>query len=145
MRIMTPEEFAVQCHRFGWKCTPQRLAVYVSICGDRTHPDVDRVWGEVRDRLPTVTRESVYRILNEFSERGLVRRLDRVNTARYDADTTPHGHFICEKCGRITDFELTENPAAFIPATPPGRIRHTELRCIGLCSDCDKPNRGPRP
>lgn len=131
------EKFAQICRRFNWKCTVQRLAVYECVAGNRCHPDVDSVWEKVRQKLPTVTRESVYRILNEFAGHDLIWRLDHVNSARYDSNTLPHGHFICENCGSIADFALSEDVSVF-GGSVPGKIRHMEIRFTGLCNDCQK-------
>jgi Fur family peroxide stress response transcriptional regulator len=129
------KNFPELCHQFGWKCTPQRLAVYECVYGNRNHPDVDSIWSAVREKLPTMTRESVYRILNEFAAHGLIWRLDHVNSARYDSSTLPHGHFICEKCGAIADFAMIGDLSGFSGEVP-GEIRHMEIRFTGLCDGC---------
>ena len=129
------ENFSRICRNFKWKCTPQRLAVYKCVFGNRHHPDVDSVWHTVRQDLPTMTRESVYRILNEFASHNLIWRLDHVSSARYDSNTCPHGHFICENCGNISDFALENNVASFAGSVP-GVIRHMEIRFTGICEDC---------
>ena len=135
MEVFQPENFAHICRHFKWKCTPQRLAVYECVRHDHCHPDVDSVWAAVRSKLPTVTRESVYRILNEFAAHNLIWRLDHVSSARYDSNTMPHGHFICENCGSIADFALDDNLAAFA-GNVPGLVRHMEIRFTGLCEKC---------
>ena len=129
------EEFQAICRWNGWKCTSLRLAVYEFVHENYTHPGVDDVWRNVRQNLPAVTRESVYRILNEFAERGIIQRLDHIDSARYDCQTGPQGHFICEICGGITDFAFPEGafPSADMAG---GEVRHVELRLSGICSKC---------
>ena len=133
----TTTEFSELCRAVGWKCTPQRLAVYKYVNGNLSHPDVDTVWAEVRTSLPTITRESVYRILNEFSEKGIIRRLDHIDNARYDSRTDAHGHFICTKCGKISDFDWPEG-ATFSEGARSGKVIHMELRLVGLCRECSE-------
>ena len=128
-------EFLGICREAGWKCTSQRLAVYEFLRNNLTHPDVDTVWDAVRIALPAITRESVYRILNEFSERGIIRRLDHIDSARYDSRTEPHGHFICEKCGKISDFNWpdgTRIPSDLLQK----KVVHVEIRLVGICEQC---------
>ncbi len=137
MEKLQQKNFVRLCRRFKWKCTPQRLAVYECVCDNRCHPDVDSVWAEVRSKLPTMTRESVYRILNEFAGHGIIWRLDHVSSARYDSNTHPHGHFICESCGEIADFSLDKDVAAFAGDVP-GKVLHMELRFTGLCEKCQQ-------
>ena len=131
------ENFTRICRELKWKCTPQRLAVYECVADTRCHPDVDSVWATVKAKLPSVTRESVYRILNEFAGQGLIWRLDHVSSARYDSNTCPHGHFICENCGVINDFALENNVADFAGDLP-GVVRHMEIRFTGLCRECSQ-------
>ncbi len=128
-------EFLNLCRNNGWKCTSQRMAVYDFLRGNMTHPDVDTVWTAVRRALPAITRESVYRILNEFSGRNVIRRLDHIDNARYDSRTEPHGHFICERCGGISDFNWPAG--AQVPLVPgAGQVRHMEIRLVGICDRC---------
>lgn len=128
-------KFKEICVANGWKCTSQRLAVYNFVCDNLDHPKVDETWEEVKQLLPSVTRESVYRIMNEFAEAGILRRLDKLDSARYDSQTHPHGHFICDRCGEITDFALSHEIT--LPDKMAGEARHIELRISGICQKCN--------
>ncbi|WP_302454061.1 Fur family transcriptional regulator [Victivallis vadensis] len=135
MQTATHTEFLKLCRKIGWKCTSQRLAVYEFLQGNHAHPDVDTVWFAVRSALPTITRESVYRILNEFTEMGIIGRLDHIDNARYDSRVGAHGHFICGQCGEISDFDWPEG--AVIPPEMLSRgISHMEIRLVGVCKRC---------
>ncbi len=135
MYIESHAEFLKICRKTGWKCTSQRLAVYDFLHGNLMHPDVDAVWSAVRKTLPTITRESVYRILNEFSGQGIIRRLDHIDNARYDSRVGAHGHFICEKCGKISDFSWPEGTV--IPREVLSeKVSHMEIRIVGVCGQC---------
>ncbi len=132
------------CRKIGWKCTSQRLAVYKFLQGNHTHPDVDTVWSAVRSTLPTITRESVYRILNEFVDTGIIARLDHIDNARYDSRMETHGHFICEQCGKILDFDWPEGTV--IPPEMLSRsISHMEIRIVGICQHCTTATDGAVP
>ena len=129
------DEFRAVCKAQHWKCTPQRLAVYHYMHGNSRHPSVDDVWTFVRKRIPSITRESVYRILNEFSAAGIVSRMDMIDNAHYDVNVTPHGHLVCEKCGGVTDFPLDALPKP-PRGVPKENIRNIEVRMIWLCPVC---------
>ena len=133
----THQRFLEICRKVGWKCTCQRLAVYDFLYNNQTHPDVDDVWRSVRSTLPAITRESVYRILNELSTNAIICRIDHIESARYDSRTNPHGHFICEGCGMISDFDLQAGEH-FPQVTVSGKIHHMEFRMVGLCENCMK-------
>lgn len=129
------KKFAAVCKERSWRRTPQRLAVYEYVHENYTHPSVDQVWETVRKQLPAVSRESIYRILNEFADAGIINRLDRIENARYDARTGPHGHFFCVCCEKIIDFPLSgkvELPPEFVD----DEISHIELRLSGICPEC---------
>ena len=95
---LTMEELPAFCHEKGMKCTAQRMAIFSALRERRLHPLVDEIWGLVKRTLPTVTRDSVYRILNEFSGHGLLARLDALSAARYDTCTEPRAHFVSGIC-----------------------------------------------
>lgn len=131
---LTVGDFPAFCRRLGVKCTAQRIAVFEAIRGVASHPSVDETWAKVRRQIPTLTRDSVYRILNEFARIGLIARLDSLNSARYDTCVGPHAHFICEVCGEIRDYPLPESLQ--LPAGMPAERHHLELRVSGICDRC---------
>lgn len=129
------DEFVAVCRRRHWKCTEPRWIVYEFVRGNRSHPTVDAVWFHVRAVRSSTTRESIYRILNEFSEAGILNRLDHIMLARYDSETRPHGHFICRECGNIIDFPLPKRTG--VPKElDNGTLRGMEIRVSGICPEC---------
>ncbi|MDD4816411.1 MAG: transcriptional repressor [Victivallaceae bacterium] len=129
------EKFRALCSAHGYKCTPQRFAVYSCAGGNTRHPTVDQIWAEVKRTMPSITRESVFRILMELAEMGIVYRMDRIVNARFDGRPHNHGHFICDRCGTIIDFELSAAQSA-PPALEGFLADHVELRIGGLCAKC---------
>ena len=84
--------------------TRQRRVVYETIKNTYSHPTADWIFEKVRHRLPKVSLGTVYRNLGVLKEEGLVREIygnDR--RAHFDADTSPHAHFICDECDQIID------------------------------------------
>lgn len=131
---LTCDAFPAFCRAHGLKCTAQRLAVFAAVRTSTRHPSVDETLATVRKTLPTVTRDSVYRILNEFATLGIISRLDALSAARYDTCLKPHAHFICEVCGNVTDYPLPKDLP--IPDGMPQEMRHIELRVTGICDTC---------
>ena len=90
--------------------TKQRRVVYDTIKSTYSHPTADWVFDQVRHTLPKVSLGTVYRNLGVLKEEGLVQEIygnDR--RAHYDADISPHAHFICESCDQITDVRGVKN------------------------------------
>lgn len=128
--------FSEICREQNWKRTSQRRAVFNCLCGNREHPTVEAIWRRVRETLPDVSLDSVYRILDDFSEAGLVRRLEGAKVIRYDADTTPHEHYVCTKCGCMFDFHFLDTPRVAEMCHEFGRVSSVELTVHGLCRLC---------
>lgn len=82
---------------------------------------------------------SIYRNLRVLREAGLVREIVTSEGRRYDAVTTPHPHFVCERCGRV--YDLPEPlPADVLRRVLPAGFAVSEiyLELRGTCSQCAK-------
>lgn len=134
--------FTALCREHGWKRTSQRRAVFNFLCGNRGHPTVESVWRGVRANLPDVSLDSVYRILDDFADAGVIRRLAGAKVTRYDSDTTQHEHFVCRACGTMHDFSgiNTEEIAAICSGF--GSVESIELTVTGTCRDCQDKKSG---
>jgi Fur family transcriptional regulator, peroxide stress response regulator len=123
----------------GFRLTHQRLEVVREIASTDAHPDADLVFERVRERVPTMSLDTVYRTLGTLADLGLVNRVSGVtNAARYDANTDKHHHFICGRCGCITDIKSSDIDATAIPSTAEGigRIDSMEVYFRGVCREC---------
>lgn len=69
-----------------------------------SHPTAEWVYGKVRESIPNISLGTVYRNLGALVGDG---RLITVETddgvLHFDADVSPHAHFVCTECGRISD------------------------------------------
>ncbi len=122
----------------GLKATPQRIAVYRFLVENPVHPDVETVYNEVIRDNPSFSRTTVYNCLQALSDCGLLIPVMIDNERiRYDADTSFHGHFRCEKCGRIYDFKCSNQIASGIEGFD---IKQRDVYYSGLCSRCKNNN-----
>lgn len=104
------------------------------------HPSAEWVYQQMKDRFPKLSLGTVYRNLNQLAEEGYIFRLGRVKDQdRYDAQLTPHAHFICSGCGKVID--LPHKPAS--PDYVDQLVQHyafavarQEFILRGLCKDC---------
>ncbi len=91
------------------------------------------------ERMPTVSRDTVYRTLASLEEMGLVSRADPVcGRARYDANCDTHHHFICKECGSISDVYLNEEPPLPEGIENLGSAESLHLQIRGVCHNCKK-------
>lgn len=121
------------------RLTPQRLEIYREILAHDDHPDAEAIYIAVRERMPSVSLDTVYRTLQLFVSLGLIStlHLPRERT-HYDANLRPHHHFVCTRCGATSDFysehmDRLPVPEAVAALGQVGTV-HVELR--GLCSRC---------
>jgi Fe2+ or Zn2+ uptake regulation protein len=59
------------------------------------------------------------------------------NETRYDADTSIHGHFKCENCGKIYDFKVSF-PQVDKNELKEFKIYEKQVYYKGKCKDCLK-------
>ena len=89
------------------KYSRQREAIKEFLMTRKDHPTADVVYSNVRDVFPNISLGTVYRNLTLLADIGEISRLrlgDGVD--HFDADTNPHYHFICTKCGRVSDLDI---------------------------------------
>ena len=123
----------------GLRLTHQRLEILRELVGAKDHPSAEVVFGRVRRRLPTISLDTVYRTLSTFDDLGLVMRVPVTgDQGRFDADTSPHHHFVCSRCKSIYDFLWSEFDELELPANSQSLGRTADRRVVvrGVCQAC---------
>jgi Fur family transcriptional regulator, peroxide stress response regulator len=143
---LTPKEidarmaaFLDACRRENVKVTHQRMEVFREVACTEEHPDADRVYKGVRTRVPTVSLDTVYRTLSLLEKLRVVSRVHVLSErSRFDANTVPHHHFVCARCGLIRDFSTPELNSLEIPAEVRswGTVESVHLELRGECTEC---------
>jgi len=88
----------------------QRLKILEYLINNQCHPTVDQIFNDLNKDIPTLSKSTVYNTLNSLLEVHLVRVINiEDNETRYDINTKDHGHFKCESCGNIYDFNIDMN------------------------------------
>jgi len=132
------------CRRYGVKATHQRSEIYRELAGTKEHPDAETIYRRVRQRIPAISLDTVYRTLRLLEKKGLIARVGSLGErTRFDADTDRHHHFVCTKCGFIGDI-YNEEWNDFRAPNEVGSMGtvnsiHVELR--GLCKACQRKRR----
>ncbi len=132
-------EFSATLRAAGFRLTHQRLEVVREVAGTDSHPEADQIFDGVRDRVPTISMDTVYRTLGTLAGLGMVNRVaGATGAARYDANTAGHHHFLCTRCGLLRDLEGDHTEDLRIPAAAEllGRVSRVEMRLTGVCHAC---------
>ncbi|MBI2955162.1 MAG: transcriptional repressor [Chloroflexi bacterium] len=118
----------------------QREAIHEELSKLKTHPRSDELYAIVRRRLPNVSLGTVYRNLDRLQREGMAIEIYCGDFVRYDANVSPHDHFLCRTCRRVWDFEpgaLRQEPAPSEPQDVGGfRVDGKYTVFTGLCPDC---------
>lgn len=124
----------------GLPVTTQRRALLEVLAGRHDHPTVDEIFADLVDRLPEVSRTTVYRSLETLAKLGLINRVEHPGSAvRFDPNTEPHHHFLCTPCGALSDLPLEAlrgaHSLAFI-GEGPGQVEEISVLVRGRCRNC---------
>lgn len=121
------------------KKSKQRDMIKAFLMGRKDHPTADVIYMNVRQQNPNISLGTVYRNLTLLADIGEIQRL-RVGDGvdHFDADTSPHYHFVCTECGSVIDLEMdnidTINDIA--GANFNGKIAGHVTYFYGNCGNC---------
>ena len=119
------------------KTTVQRSGILKQLASMSNHPTAEEVYYLLKKELPNIGLCTVYRNLENFSERGLVTKI-KGKPVRYDGNTTPHNHIKCGKCGRVDDlFEHISIDMDEIKSLG-YKLQDHKVEINGVCSKCHK-------
>ncbi len=133
------EQFEQACRDGGIKLTHQRIEIFREVAESDEHPDAEKVYQGVRERMPTVSLDTVYRTLWLLNDLGLINTLGPFQVrARFDANLNRHHHFICTECGLTRDIYNKEYDDLKIPNSihSLGQVETTHVEVRGTCLDC---------
>ncbi|WP_329432074.1 transcriptional repressor [Streptomyces sp. NBC_01280] len=124
----------------GWRMTSQRRVVAEVLDGDHVHLTADEVHARAVQRLPEISRATVYNALGELVALGEVMEVSTDGRAkRYDPNAhRPHQHLVCSGCGIIRDVHPNGDPLSGLPAQERFGfdVSKAEVTYRGLCPSC---------
>ncbi len=134
--------FRETCVQRGVKVTHQRLEIYRELASTEEHPDADAIHRRVSERIPTISRDTVYRNLKMLAEHGLISVVGMSHERlRFDANMGLHHHFVCVRCGLIRDFYSQHLGSVTFPteAEAFGDPVSLHFEVKGVCRACRPP------
>lgn len=123
------------------KKSKQRDMIKTFLMSRKDHPTADVVYTNVRQENPNISLGTVYRNLTLLADIGEIQRLhlgDGVD--HFDADISPHYHFVCSKCGSVIDLEMEAIDSIMDTAKAhfDGIIAGHVTYFYGTCRNCTK-------
>ncbi|MFA7314387.1 MAG: Fur family transcriptional regulator [Candidatus Magasanikbacteria bacterium] len=124
------KEILLQLKQHGYKLTKPREKVLGVLSSN--HQAISAQ--DIHQKIKTVDKVSVYRVLNLLEELGLVNIENMNNEKLYCLVKEPHHHVICKKCGYSEEVACNYSFDEFKNFT---NVHH-QLTLTGLCKKCSK-------
>jgi Fur family peroxide stress response transcriptional regulator len=141
LRAQRLREFEDLCRRQGLPLTVQRRTILEAVLARADHPTAERVFEAVQERLPGVSRTTVYRVLETLVRLGVINRICHPGAAaRFDREVHQHHHLVCLHCDQILDLEDETLNTLKLPAidTAGYEINEFQIHLRGTCPDCKR-------
>ena len=118
----------------------KRNAILTCLQQTELHPSAEMVHEMLQTEHPDISLATVYRNLSRFKEQGIIQSLGTVNgIERFDANTKPHVHFICNQCSTIMDLPQMDAPQRLCSEAAQhtgGQVDICQLMFFGTCQAC---------
>lgn len=126
---------------FDLKSTPARLTILSYLSEQQAPQAVEDIISHIASEHKAVDRVTVYRILETFFQKGLIKRLELgEGKYRYELAGEDHHHLICESCGAIEDISdcnISELEKEIVHKKKFLVKRHS-LEFFGVCRSCQR-------
>lgn len=130
------EKLIEQLQEHDIRPSHQRIRILQYLHEDKNHPTVERIYTVLKFEMPTLSKTTIYNTLSLFKESELITQFTfDENEAQYDLRTNEHGHFKCEECEKLYDFEfafgecVNNDLKGFV-------INSKDVYFKGICKEC---------
>ena len=127
------------CRGQGLRCTVQRRVILETVLDLDNHPTADQVYDLVAERIPDISRTTVYRNLESLVRMGLITKACHPGrVARFDPRLELHHHLVCLRCNEFIDFEDDDLNGLKIPDTSAFgfEVNDYRVQLRGVCKSC---------
>ena len=118
----------------------KRNAILACLRQTTEHPSAEWVYAKLKPEYPDISLGTVYRNLARFKEQGEIISVGTVNgVERFDGNTAPHVHFVCNRCTAVLDLPEIDVPEALSHTAEQsvgGRVEACQLTFFGECTQC---------
>mgnify|MGYP001607470339 CR=1 FL=1 len=129
---------------FKFKMTNQRVIILDYLKENYNHPSVEEIFGFVKNKLPRISKKTVYSNLQFLCNEGLIQDVRVKGVQRYEPQSNPHHHLICRKCGKILDIQSEELLSHAMKVGKTFRnffVESTDINFYGICKKCKEGNK----
>lgn len=118
----------------------KRDAILACLQSTKAHPSAETVYEMLLRSRSDISLATVYRNLALFKQQGLIQSLGTVDgIERFDYNTAPHVHFVCECCHAVIDLpelDVPEQMRAAVTEAIGAQVERCQLQFYGVCQSC---------
>jgi len=139
---MNMELYLRQLKKHRLKITPKRKATIELFFKKKSYLSPQEALEKLTNNFPGISVSTVYRILEELQNAGILVRIGREDRQLYYSlccmPDEHHHHFICRKCRRVEEVGLCnfKEFERFISRTLNCKVENHSVQLEGLCSYC---------
>jgi Fur family ferric uptake transcriptional regulator len=136
------KEFQELLRRKHLKKTSQRELIWGLLVDSKGHPSVEEIRDVLIEKGHRIGMATIYRTLKILLAAGMIRQSKLAGMTRYEAVVKQpnHLHFICNLCGRTTEFPSSriESLIQSVTAEHGFEERYSRYMIFGICRICQK-------
>ena len=118
----------------------KRDAILAYLRSTDIHPSADMVYAKLKPEIPDLSLGTVYRNLSMFRQQGTIMSVGTVSgVERFDGNTEPHVHFVCQDCSAVIDMPQMQIPETMTDSAESmigGHVESCQLSFTGQCKAC---------
>ncbi len=121
------------------KFSRQRESIIENLKYRKDHPTADMVYSDIKRIYPNISLGTVYRNLSLLAEEERIQKIVTDDgVLRFDYDVAPHDHFICRRCGSVSDLHMLDTEALkdSVSKTFDGTVEECVVTFYGSCNNC---------
>ena len=131
----------IELKKAGLKVTlPRRKILKILEKADSRHLSAEEVYQLLLDSGDDVGLATVYRVLTQFEEAGMVvrHRFESGHAVFELDDGAHHDHLVCIKCGKVEEFvdDIIEEQQKKVAKKLKFKLTDHNLCLYGICQDC---------
>ena len=134
-------DFIKICKEKNIRPSYNRIRVFEYLDSNRIHPTVDDIYIHLKKDIPTLSKTTIYNVLNLLIEKGIVDSVNiNLTETRYEVKEIKHSHFQCEVCGKIYDIPIVETNLNddYLNGY---NVNNIDVTLRGICPACNKKNK----
>lgn len=117
------------------KQTRQKSMILENVMNRHDHPTAEMVYRNLKEIDPNLSLATVYRNLNTFAEKGLIRKIELPNQKdHFDFNTHMHDHAVCTECQSVLDLptRIVHKPRNLEQF----KVTQVQVLYYGVCEEC---------